>query len=87
MQNFWELEKDAQIIISNKKFKVLRSESFRLPKAKQDSARWIFLKSNKKHYVIYIVNKKGRKLSSLEEINLDTTKKQWWRNYTAIRKL
>lgn len=85
--NFWDLKQGDNLTIAKKKSKVVKLESFRLPKAKQDSARWAFLKLRKKDCVIYMVNKNGRKSYSLEEISIDKPKKQWWRNYTAVKKL
>ena len=87
MKRLCELEKDDKVTLARKKFKVQKSEVFRLLKAKQDSARFIFLKSERKDYVLYLVNKKGRIIPSLEEVKIDKTKKQWWRNYQAIKKL
>lgn len=87
MKKLWELKQGESLTISKKKFKVVKLESFRLPKAKQDSARWAFLKSGTKDYVLYLANKNGKINSSLEEISIDKAKSQWWRNYIAVKKL
>lgn len=87
MKRIWELKKDDKVRLAKKSFKVEKVEIFRLPKAKDDSARFIFLKSERKDYVLYLVNKKGRIMPSLEEVKVDKTRKQWWRNFQAIRKL
>ena len=87
MQKLWELKSGDKIKLSKKSFKVERVESFRLMKAKDDSARWVFLKNGKKDYVIYLVKKNGRINPSLEEGTIDKSKRQWWRNYEAVKML
>lgn len=87
MKKLWELKKDDKLRLSNKNFKIEKVENFRLPNAKEDSARFIFLKSGKKDYVLYIVRKNNRIVPSLEEAKIDKTKRQWWRNFQAIKKL
>ena len=85
MPNFWEVRKGDILVIKNKKYKSVKIEAFGLPKAKEDTARWVFLKLRNKFYVIYMLNR-GKK-PSFEEIEIDPSKKQWWRNYTAVKKL
>ncbi len=87
MPKFWELKQGESLTIAKKKFKVVKLESFRLPNAKQDSARWAFLTKNKKDYVLYMVNKKNKISITLEEAIIDKARKQWWRSFQAIKKL